>query len=188
MDSNFINNNTPTTNRIDTEKYLMYFFYILILAFFGLNVFAYLGMLSDYLVSFFKPVLLSITYHGSKVTKSTVETSADVAKLGIDIAASTVTNAIDLGKNVITTSSISRPRQNGRISTPTYSEPIPDDMDSLVQVQKSKGKNGYCYIGEDRGFRSCLKINEDDICMSGNIFPSKELCINPSLREGTDVF
>ena len=44
------------------------------------------------------------------------------------------------------------------------------------------GKGGWCYIGEDRGFRSCAQVSASDQCMSGDIFPSKDLCVNPSLR------
>jgi len=43
--------------------------------------------------------------------------------------------------------------------------------------------SGYCYIGKDRGFRSCVKVNDYDNCMSGDIFPTSELCINPNLRQ-----
>ena len=46
----------------------------------------------------------------------------------------------------------------------------------------SAGKAGWCFVGEDRGFRSCALVNENDKCMSGDIFPSQELCINPNLR------
>jgi hypothetical protein len=46
----------------------------------------------------------------------------------------------------------------------------------------SAGKSGWCFVGEDRGFRSCALVNEGDKCMSGDIFPSQELCINPNLR------
>ena len=42
--------------------------------------------------------------------------------------------------------------------------------------------SGYCYIGEDRGFRSCIKVGESTKCMSGEIFPSREVCVNPRLR------
>ena len=38
-------------------------------------------------------------------------------------------------------------------------------------------------IGEDRGFRSCIKVNQADMCMSGDIFPSQAICVNPNLRE-----
>ena len=60
--------------------------------------------------------------------------------------------------------------------------PEPDNSSSLTQSSKIANKAGYCYIGEDRGFRSCIKIDEGDNCMSGNIFPSEALCINPNLR------
>ena len=61
------------------------------------------------------------------------------------------------------------------------SEPMPDDATSSTQ-RSGPGKSGYCYIGEDRGFRSCIQVKEGDTCMSGDIFPSQAICVNPSLR------
>ena len=58
--------------------------------------------------------------------------------------------------------------------------PQPDDATSRTQ---RSGKSGYCYIGEDRGFRSCIKVGEEDTCMSGDIFPTHAICINPRLRQ-----
>ena len=43
--------------------------------------------------------------------------------------------------------------------------------------------DGYCYIGYDRGMRSCTELYEGDKCMSGEIFPSLEVCMFPNLRE-----
>ena len=42
--------------------------------------------------------------------------------------------------------------------------------------------SGYCYVGEDRGFRSCIEVGESTKCMSGEIFPTREVCVNPRLR------
>lgn len=44
------------------------------------------------------------------------------------------------------------------------------------------GKKGWCNIGEDRGYRSCVQVGVNDKCMSGNIFPTREVCIHPNLR------
>ena len=55
-------------------------------------------------------------------------------------------------------------------------EPQPEDSLSTY------GKAGWCYIGEDRGFRTCAQVGVNDKCMSGEIFPSQEICINPNLR------
>lgn len=51
-------------------------------------------------------------------------------------------------------------------------------MDSSIQAS---AKKGWCYIGTDRGYRSCVEL-EANKCLSGDIFPSKDICINPSLR------
>ena len=42
--------------------------------------------------------------------------------------------------------------------------------------------SGYCYVGEDRGFRTCIEVGESTKCMSGEIFPTREVCVNPRLR------
>ena len=60
--------------------------------------------------------------------------------------------------------------------------PVADDSMSRVQMNPTS-KTGFCYIGEDRGFRSCIEVGEGDVCMSGNIFPTEAICINPNLRE-----
>ena len=50
--------------------------------------------------------------------------------------------------------------------------------DSTITI----GKSGWCYIGTDLGVRTCSQIGVNDMCMSGDIFPSQEICMNPNLR------
>lgn len=66
----------------------------------------------------------------------------------------------------------------------SYTGPSPraDDTTSVTQKNQS-GKAGYCYIGEDRGFRSCVKVEAGDKCMSGEVFSRQDICVNPTLRE-----
>jgi len=59
---------------------------------------------------------------------------------------------------------------------------IADDSYSSIQTNKSSSKSGWCYIGEEQGVRSCAQVGPNDQCMSGNIFPTSEVCVNPSLR------
>jgi len=53
--------------------------------------------------------------------------------------------------------------------------------DRLAQYRKDQIANydGFCYIGYDRK-RECTNIYEGDICMSGQIFPTMEICVNPT--------
>ena len=75
-----------------------------------------------------------------------------------------------------------RQKEEPSLARSSYSAPVADDALSRTQ-SKGSGKSGYCYIGEDRGFRSCIKVKDSDMCMSGDIFPSMDLCINPNLRD-----
>ena len=42
-------------------------------------------------------------------------------------------------------------------------------------------ENSFCYIGYDDGQRVCTNAFEGDTCMSGQIFPKMDFCINPRL-------
>lgn len=61
----------------------------------------------------------------------------------------------------------------------TGGEVQPYDLNGTT---KSTGKAGWCYIGEDLGVRSCSQVGVNDVCMSGDVFPTQEICMNPNLR------
>jgi hypothetical protein len=51
-----------------------------------------------------------------------------------------------------------------------------------VPLQTSTQEHGYCYIGKNNNVRNCAKVSSKNKCMSGDIFPTMDLCINPNLR------
>ena len=181
---------------------------VVILLFLGVNIFSYLGdffqHIKDVTAPVIKQVLGNLGYVVTETTKDVTNVAAEGAKLGVDVAAGTVESGIDViqgqldmeqgsgqGQGQSASQQSTNKQQSGGISSSLSSaladaeynsEPLPDDATSSTQ-RASSGKSGYCYIGEDRGFRSCISVNERDTCMSGDIFPSKEICVNPSLRE-----
>ena len=58
-------------------------------------------------------------------------------------------------------------------------KPVPDKITSKIQKNQ---KNKFCFVGQDEGVRTCVKLDENDVCLSGKIFPTKDICINPALR------
>jgi hypothetical protein len=54
--------------------------------------------------------------------------------------------------------------------------------DAYSSVQTVKAKAGWCFVGEERGFRNCVEVGENDKCLSGDIFPTNAVCVNPRLR------
>lgn len=172
---------------------------VIILLFLGINIFSYLGdflqKIKETSAPFLKNTLESLGYVVTETTKDVTSLTAEGAKLGVDVAAGTIESGIDVIQGQLDLEQSSKPvtpkQQQASISASLTSaladaeentDPLPDDATSSTQ-RNGSNKSGYCYIGEDRGFRSCIYVKENDACMSGDIFPSQDLCVNPSLRE-----
>ena len=51
-----------------------------------------------------------------------------------------------------------------------------------VPEPSSSEQHGYCYVGKENNIRHCAKVSSKSKCMSGDIFPTMDLCVNPKLR------
>lgn len=66
---------------------------------------------------------------------------------------------------------------------PVDRAPVKNPTESAQpRVLPVTGSAGWCYVGQQRGLRSCIKVGDNDYCESGSIFPSEDICVNPSLR------
>lgn len=183
---------------------------LLILALLGINIFAYLAKattgVSGIINKYLKPIVSLFGFGVLETTKQTVSTSATGTKAGVDLVANTTTGAIDSVENVANTTTTQKPIAQKAVSSQKGSMPVngsvnewnqsaldsalndaskspePEPDESLSSVQSSSGKAGWCYIGVDRDIRTCSQIGVNDQCMSGDIFPSQDICMNPNLR------
>ena len=146
------------------------------------------------------------------IAKDTVEVTGGVAKSGVNLVAGSAKTATDIASGTINSGigviektvgidndrdtsvdiedeekRLSEERQtkyekemNKKINTPDY-RANPDMFDGVSQ-ENNKGAGGYCSVGSYKGIRSCIMVEDSTKCLSGEIFPSKEICINPSLR------
>ncbi len=83
-----------------------------------------------------------------------------------------------LSKNVVDETSIGSKTVVNKLSRKPkkrVKEPVPDESSSSIQGP------GYCYIGEWKGVRSCLKVDKDTPCET-QVYSTEELCVNPNLR------
>lgn len=157
---------------------------IVILAFLGFNLFTFLGNTTNVFVEVVKPVAQFFGFTVGETVKKTVDVSAKGTKLGVDVATGAIDDAINVTEEVLGADPLKT--QLDSPTTPAKEkpqEPEADDATSKTQSAKTKTKAGFCYIGEDRGFRSCIKINEGDECMSGKVFKRMDICKNPNLRD-----
>lgn len=163
---------------------------ILILALLGLNIFTYLAKgtsdIASILRNIFGPLLSFFGIAAVDVTNQAVQGAAQgtTAVASAVAGASQTTSDVIKGSSIVNDKSVdySQTTLNKALQDASQTtEPMPDDSASSIQ-KSTTGKAGWCYIGEENGTRSCAKVGINDTCMSGDIFPSQDICINPNLR------
>jgi hypothetical protein len=158
----------------------------------------------------FGPILAFFGFSTLETAKKTVETSATGAKAGVDIVAGTTTGAIDIVEDIATprpTSGTSVGMSGPQGQFATSSLPVVKANSNIDEWQQGSlekaledsssrqnkgplpsesslttGKAGWCFIGEEQGLRTCSEIGVNDMCMSGDVFPTQAVCMNPNLR------
>jgi hypothetical protein len=224
------------------KKVFFWIAIILVLAFLGFNIFAYLAYGTDIFTSLMAPFTYIIAYFTGETAKTTLKHTAqgtqaivnessnflqiflkfmtDLFNNTLVIVTTTTTSAIDyLQSNIkkdkttnvkpekqipekqITDSSanIQETQEDNDDSTLLKEERkvearvpnVSDDIKKLI-IQKERTEpeplhsdtqqNGYCYIGKINNSRYCAKVSSKNSCMSGDIFPTMAVCINPNLK------
>lgn len=158
-------------------RYILIF---LVLALLGFNLFTYFGQLSkmlgrvlDHILALVQPIFAYFGLGVGEVVKKTVNVTAGTVTSGIDV----LEKGLKKPPQVDTLKQVKKEQKQLK-----QQQPFPDEAGSLTQASKAKRKAGFCYIGEDRGFRSCISVGEGDECMSQDIYPTLDRCINPNLR------
>ena len=181
---------------------------IMVLAFLGFNIFSYLAQGSSYLAAgtqevtgIFAPLIRAIFGTSIAAAGETIDVAAEGGKAVVSGAATGVNTGLSAVQDVTPN------KASGSVhSTNVNNDEMEEAKNSLNKAINSSNKNtehksnndyephqasssvhetgkaGWCFIGEDKGHRTCSKVTETDTCMSGDIFPSQEICINPSLR------
>lgn len=184
---------------INTTTWLLI---ILILAFLGFNIFIYLAKGTQTVADIFGPLTEKIFGTTVAVTGQAVDVSAEGAKAVVGGTAGAIQGGLTAVQDITpggaqATSSVKgqpvnqqqvdvmqQSTLNKALNTAQSQQPGEQDYQAYEASSSvhSAGKSGWCFIGEDRGFRSCAQVGVNDTCMSGDIFPSQEICMNPSLR------
>ena len=168
---------------------------IIILLFLGFNVLKMSGEGLESLGSVMKTLFGSFGFSVGDTIKKTADNSATGSKEVIDVAKDAVNDAVDDTEEILTgkkTKQQEITKKNNENLAQAVDQPpkvqkkpevVPDDAGSSLQQSKGAGKAGWCFVGEDRGFRSCVEVGINDDCVSGDVFPTQDICVNPTLRE-----
>jgi len=167
----------------------MWVLIIILLTFLGVNVFLYLAQGSEFIASLLNPLLGT----SLGVAGETVDVAAEGGKSAVDIVGSVAKIGL------LETQSVAKKAKNvNQLSSAKLDFGLPDvpDNNTLnrnINTKRKKERNvgsyegtdtsgQWCYVGEYNGIRNCRQLEKGDVCMSGNIFPNRDICINPTLR------
>lgn len=165
-----------TTAEATSWSWTTWILIIIGLAVVGINVFAYLAQGTSMVAAVVAPLLKLVGYTAATVTKQTIDTGATGAKAGIGVVAATATDAIDLVQNTVDRLPPTALQKSlANTSQVQTTEVMPDEP-------RQMGKAGWCLIGESNQVRTCVEVGVNDTCMSGDIFPTQAVCVNPTLR------
>lgn len=154
---------------------------LLILSLLGINLFIVVGNTVQVIINIFKPLIYQILaifgYTAGTLINTTADVTSDVARAGVDIAEGTIHSVGNLLKDA----------SKGAVNLQTkkdldmvISEPESDKAESPIQTNGASLKSSWCLVGEHNGRRGCVEINDASKCMSGQLFPSAEMCLNPT--------
>ena len=167
----------------------MWVLIIILLTFLGVNIFLYLAQGSEFIASLLNPLLGT----SLGVAGETVDVAAEGGKSAVDIVGSIAKIGL------LETQTVAKKAKNvNQLSSAKLDFGLPDvpDNNTLnrnINTKRKKERNvgsyegtdtsgQWCYVGEYNGIRNCRQLEKGDVCMSGNIFPNRDICINPTLR------
>jgi len=250
--SDYMQGSSSSSSSSLFKKVFFWIAIILVLAFLGFNIFAYLAYGTDIFTSLMAPFTYTIAYftgetakttltHTSQGTQAIVNESSNFLQIFLkfmtDLFNNTLvllttssTAAIDyLQSNMKTLeSSIEKDKtanvkpekqipEKQNLEKSVNTKETSDDTDDtdestllkeerkvearvpnvsdnikklIIQKEQTEPEpvhsdtqqNGYCYIGKINNSRYCAKVSSRNSCMSGDIFPTMAVCINPNLK------
>jgi hypothetical protein len=131
---------------------------------------------NGYLIAISICIVIGLVYYFISPYFTKVVEFIEFVRSMIDMAISfssalskSVVDEASIGSKTIVNKITRKPKQRG------VKTPVPDESSSSIQ------NGGYCYIGEWKGVRSCLKIDKNTPCDS-KVYSTEELCVNPTLR------
>jgi hypothetical protein len=178
---------------METSTIIKIILIILLLAYFGINVFQYLAnttthiaQTTEWLATLIGRKVETGVEETERIIGDTTKTSLTGLKYGLDktLGGGTVGGGTVGGgmRELDKTLSSSLERNQRETQRERGQQGTEEEEENQGSYQQRIPRSGYCYIGKENGYRTCARVGVNDLCMSEQIFPTIDICINPKLR------
>jgi hypothetical protein len=184
-----------TSSIFSLRNILFVILLIFLLSFLGFNIFTYLSDGTNIITNLFGPIFSTtgevigdatknVVSTTSTGTQQILQTGSDTTKNVVDVAATGTTSGIGfLQDRLKKTGSVVNPENNNILTDSVNINRKIDKNDSEPEPVRTQAlEQGYCFIGKINDTRYCAKVTERQQCMSGDIYPTMDICVNPNLR------
>jgi hypothetical protein len=188
-----VNNAAPKLNLLDgrynNQLLTIVLIVLIIFSLLGVNILNIFGDLLQAIVDLFGPLIKQIVSliaytagsilnqisnlftvtgtAGVEIAGGTIDTVGDLLK---DASAGNLPDRINLGETVN--------RSSGQIQ-----DPKTDTTTNPIQNAITSRKAQWCLVGEFEGKRGCVQVGEHDKCLSNQLYPSFQTCLNPTMTQ-----
>ena len=213
-----MDNNINSVSTVDTNSSASYFpsknaliiilLLLLIFSFLGINLLnisgGFIQTISNIFGPLVKQILSTLGYTTGTVIDKTADLVSDTSITGIQIANGTVHSIGGLLKkasqgniNEESRKQLDSVSLNQTINSASPSpsqkinEPTPNSTSSPIQsatATTTSPGNNWCLVGEYQGRRGCVELGNSDKCLSGQVFPSQKMCLNPTITNNVAEF
>jgi hypothetical protein len=180
----------PSVGEMNQQYLIIIIFILLIIILFNIfhvNVIQFVFHIIKSMVHFFTPFTNNLSIATGSILNETTDIVTDVTKTTIDIAGGAVYNVGDLlvaggsSNNLYPYSQSLDTNVSNQSSWSLSPPPEEDTTSNTIQNAIVSNKVGWCLVGETAGRRGCLAVNDPYTCMSNQIYPTEQLCLNPTM-------
>jgi len=149
----------------------------------GINLLTLAGNLFQSMFDVVKPVTSTVmskaSYSTGKVIDTTSDVVTDVGKNTLDLANGSFHSIGDLFIKA------GDPKANldDTINEASKNQKHVEHDNDASPIQNPNSKTQWCLVGEYQHKRGCVEVGDQDKCLSGQIFPSQQMCLNPTLTK-----
>jgi hypothetical protein len=161
---------------------------LIVLLYLGINVFNIFGDSLQSIANITGPtiskILAAFGFSAGQAINVTADVASDTIKTGTDIAEGVVQNVgnlmIDASEETDASNKLKKDIENSNRRT---NDPVIDNSEDTIQKSISSGKQNWCLVGEYQSRRGCVLVTDSDKCLSGQVFPNQQMCLNPTFTQ-----
>jgi len=188
-----VNNAAPKLNLLDgrynNQLLTIVLIVLIIFSLLGVNILNIFGDLLQSIVDLFGPFIMQllslIAYTAGSILNQISNLFTVTGTAGVEIAGGTIDTVGDLLKDASAGNLPDRINLGETVnrSSVEIRDPEMDNTTNPIQNAITSRKAQWCLVGEFEGKRGCVQVGEHDKCLSNQLYPSFQTCLNPTMTQ-----